>query len=148
MKALVIFDTNFGNTKMIAESIAKELGNDAKAISVSDFNIKELDGINLLVVGSPIIGWRPSERMGKFLESLAKDQLKGIKAIAFDTRVKLFIHGDAAGKISKKLEEAGAEIISKPMAFFVKGKEGPLLDGEIEKATEWAKRLKGLKVEI
>lgn len=143
MKALVIFDTNFGNTKMIAETIAKELGNDTKAISVSDFNIKDLEGIELFVVGSPIIGWRPSERMGKFLDSLTKDQLKGIKATAFDTRVKLFIHGDAAGKISKKLDEAGAEIIAKPMAFFVKGKEGPLLDGEIEKAIQWAKRLKG-----
>lgn len=142
MKALVIFDTNFGNTKMIAEAIAKELDNDTKAISVSDFNVKDLEGLELIVVGSPIIGWRPSEKMGKFLDSLTKGQLKGIKAIAFDTRVKLFIHGDAAGKISKKLNEAGAEIIAKPMAFFVKGKEGPLFDGEIEKAMQWAKGLK------
>jgi flavorubredoxin len=56
MKSLVIFDTNFGNTKIIAETIAKELDNDAKAISVSDFNVGELEGIDLLVVGSPVIG--------------------------------------------------------------------------------------------
>ena len=33
MKALVVFDSNLGNTKMIAETIAKELGKDTKAIS-------------------------------------------------------------------------------------------------------------------
>jgi len=142
MKALVIFDTNFGNTKIIAEAIAKELGDDAKAISVSDFNVGELEGIDLLVVGSPIVGWKPSERMGKFLASLNKDQLKGVKVATFDTRVKLFIHGDAAGKISKKLKDAGAEIIAKPGAFFAQGKEGPLADGEAEKAAEWAKAIK------
>jgi len=166
MKALVIFDTNFGNTKIIAEAIAKEFGDDTKAISVSDFNVGELEGIDLLVVGSPIIGWKPSERMGKFLASLSlvvgspivgwepsertgkvlaslnKNQLKGIKAVAFDTRVKVFYHGDAGGKISRKLKDAGAEIIAKPQAFFVQEKEGPLVDGEAEKAAEWARMIK------
>ena len=141
MKSLVIFDTNFGNTKEIAETIAKGLGSDSKAISVTDFDNSELEGTNLLVVGSPIIGWRPSEKMGKFLASLSKDQLKGFKAVTFDTRVKIFFHGDAAKKISQKLKNAGAEIIVEPQVFYVKGKEGPLLEGEIEKAIEWAKML-------
>jgi len=142
MKALVIFDTSFGNTKIITETIASELGNDTKAISVTDFNNNELEGIDLLIVGSPIIGWKPSERMSKLLASLSKDQLKGIKAATFDTRVKIFFHGDAAKKIARELKEAGAEIIVEPQAFLVKGKEGPLIDGEIEKATEWAKTIK------
>ena len=67
-----------------------------------------------------------------------KDRLKGIKAATFDTRVKIFIHGDAAKKISQKLKEAGAEIITEPLAFYVRGKEGPLFEGEKEKAMEWA----------
>jgi len=141
MKALVIFDSNLGNTKIIAETIAKELGEGTKIVSVSDFNINELGGINLLVAGSPIIGWKPSEKMGKFLASLGREQLKGLKAATFDTRVKIF-HGDAAKKISQKLIEAGAEIVGKPQAFFVKGKEGPLVNGEIEKAAKWAKSIK------
>ncbi|MHB1377912.1 MAG: flavodoxin family protein [Candidatus Humimicrobiaceae bacterium] len=141
MKALVVFDSNLGNTKMIAETIAKELGKDTKIVSVSDFNIKELEEVDLLVAGSPIIGWKPSEKMGNFLTSLGREQLKGLKAATFDTRVKIF-HGDAAKKISQKLIEAGAEIVGKPQAFFVKGKEGPLVDGEIEKATKWAKSIK------
>src|SRR5665647_580576 len=94
MKAVVVFDSNLGNTKKIAETLAKELGEDTKAIAVSDFNIKDLKGIDLIIAGSPIIGWKPTEKMDKFLSDLDKDQLKGIKAASFDTRVKLFIHGD------------------------------------------------------
>ncbi len=104
MKALVIFDSNFGNTQRIAEAIAKELK--APAVPVSKVSIGEIAGLDLVVVGSPINAWRPSEKMGRFLESLSKDQLKGVKAAAFDTRVKLFIHGDAAKKIAKALENA------------------------------------------
>jgi flavodoxin len=140
MKTLIIFDSNFGNTQKIAETIAKEF--ETQAIPVSKVSIDELGGLDLVVVGSPINAWRPSEKMGKFLANLNKGQLKGVKAAAFDTRVKLFIHGDAAKKISKALENAGAEIIIEPQAFFVKGREGPLLDGEIEKASQWAKLIR------
>jgi len=142
MKSLVIYDSNFGNTKMIAETISKELGKDSKALFISDFDVKDLTGISLLIVGSPIIGWRPSEKMGTFLEVLGKNQLKGIKVATFDTRVKVFFHGDAAKKILKKLKDARAESIIEPKAFFVKGKEGPLVDGEVKKAADWAKSIK------
>lgn len=140
MKTLVIFDSNFGNTQKIAEAIAKEF--ETQATPVSKVSIAELVGSNLVIVGGPINAWRPSERMGKFLAGLNKGQLKGIKAAAFDTRVKLFIHGDAAKKIAKALENAGAEVIVEPQGFFVKGREGPLLDNEIEKASQWAKSMR------
>jgi flavodoxin len=142
MKTLVIFDSNFGNTKRIAEAIAEEFGDSAKAVSVSKFSIKYLEDVSLLIVGSPIIGWRPSEKMAKFLGEFSKGQLKEIKSVSFDTRVNIFFHGDAAKKISKKLEEAGAKIITEPQVFFVKGKKGPLLEGEIEKAKKWVESIK------
>ena len=142
MKALVLFDSNLGNTKIIAETIAKELGGKAKAISVIDFIYKDLEGIDLLIAGSPIIAWKPTEKMDEFLSGLNNGQLKGIKAASFDTRVKLFIHGDAMNKISEKLKNAGAEIIVKPQAFIVAGKETVLAGGEVKKATDWAKSIK------
>lgn len=139
MKALVVYDTNYGNTKKVAEVIAKELK--AKTQSVSEFKDKELDDVKLLVVGSPINAWGPTGKIRKFLNDFYKDQLNGIKVAAFDTRVKLFIHGDAAKKISKGLEKAGGKIVAAPQGFTVQGTEGPLLDGEIEKAAKWAKSM-------
>ncbi|MFO7928670.1 MAG: flavodoxin family protein [Candidatus Humimicrobiaceae bacterium] len=144
MKALVIFDSNFGNTKKIAEAISDELGEDSKLSPVSDIDIKEIREINLLIAGSPINAWRPSKKMNEFLDSLTVNQLAGIKAASFDTRIKTFMSGDAAKKISKSLKKAGAEILTNPQPFLVKGREGPLLDGEIEKAIKWAKSIKRL----
>ena len=142
MKALVIFDSNLGSTKVIAETVAKNLGEGTKAISVSDFNIEDIKGLDLIVVGSPIIGWKPTEKIDQFLLNLENDQLKNIKATSFDTRIKLFMHGDAMKKISDKLKNAGAEILVEPRAFYVKGKENGLFDGEIGKAADWAKTIK------
>lgn len=142
MKALVIYDSNFGNTKKIAESIAEKLGKGVKVLHVSDFSKKELEGTELLVVGSPVNGWRPTERINNFLASFSKVQLEGIKAASFDTRMKSFLSGSASSKISSRLQKAGAEIIAEPQAFIVKGSKGPLSDGEIEKAAKWAESLK------
>lgn len=142
VKVLVVYDSNFGNTKVVAETISDVLGKGSKTLAVSEFKSKDMEGVELLVAGSPINGWRPTERMMQFLENLGQDSLKGIKASSFDTRINIFFHGDAAEKIAKGLLAAGAEIISQPQAFFVSGKEGPLKDGEKEKAKEWAKRLK------
>ena len=144
MKVLVIFDSILGNTKKIADTISNELGKDSKVLPVSDFNLKELEGIGLIVVGSPIIGWKPSEKMGEFLDNLREGQLNGIKAAVFDTRIKSFMSGDALKKISKELIRAGVVVSVKPHAFFVKGAEGPLFEGEVEKAIEWAKSIKAI----
>ncbi|NMC88023.1 MAG: flavodoxin [Candidatus Moranbacteria bacterium] len=140
MSALVIFDSNYGNTQKIAEAIAGELG--AKTVRVSDFDRNKLVGVELVVVGSPIIGWRPTEKISGFLDGLEDGRLKGTKAAAFDTRVKSWYSGNASKKIAKKLQKAGAEMVGEPNCFYVKDKEGPLAKGEIEKAVAWAKSLK------
>lgn len=140
MNALVVFDSNYGNTQKIAEAIAGELG--ARAINVSDLGQENLDLVQMIVVGSPIIGWRPTEKISGFLDGLEDGRLKGTKAAAFDTRVKSWYSGNASKKIAKKLQKAGAEMVGEPNCFYVKDKEGPLAKGEIEKAVAWAKSLK------
>jgi flavodoxin len=142
MKALVVYDSVYGNTKKIAEAIAGELGKSIKVISVSTINNKDLAGIDVLVVGSPIIGWSPTRKVKTFLTGLKADQLNGIKATAFDTRMRIFFHGDAANKIVAGLKQAGAEIVAEPCGFIVEGREGPLAKDALEKAKEWAGNIK------
>ncbi len=141
MKALVVYDSIYGNTKAIAEAVAGALGKGTPAVSVDDLQEEILAGLDLLVAGSPIIAWRPSEKMGKFLAGLKRGQLAGMKAAAFDTRIKAAISGDAAKKITKALVGAGAEVTGKPMGFHVKGREGPLAEGEVTRAVEWGMAL-------
>lgn len=139
MKILVIYDTNFGNTQKVAFQIGEDLKdhNQVKVVSIAGFNNEDLEGIDLLIMGSPINGWRPTEKIRNFLKSLKKDQLKGVRVATFDTRVDVFFHGNAAKPIAESLEKAGAIQIVEPIGFFVKGSEGPLAEGEEIKVNNW-----------
>jgi flavodoxin len=142
MKAHILYDSAYGNTRQIAEVIASGLKSlHAKTIPVTDFNPASLAAGDLLIVGSPINGWQPTRKVTELLKSFKGGGLEGIKAAAFDTRVKLFIHGDAARKMTSLLKKAGALIVTKPMPFYVKGSEGPLHSGETQKAAAWAQTL-------
>ena len=142
MKALVVYDSAYGNTRSVAEAIAGSLdGLQASSVPVGGFKPEALAAGDLLVVGSPINGWRPTPKITSLLSALGSGSLKGVNAAAFDTRVRMFIDGDAAKKITHALKAGGADISAEPMPFYVKGSEGPLRDGEIEKAKSWAHSL-------
>lgn len=140
MKTVVVYDTTHGNTKAIAEAIAQGLES-ARTVPVTQFRRSDVSPGDLLVVGSPINGWRPTPAVTEALATAAQAPLAGIMAAAFDTRVKLFIHGDAAKKISRSLQKAGATVVGQPMPFYVKGTEGPLLEGETTRALSWGREL-------
>ncbi|WP_432398184.1 flavodoxin family protein [Pseudarthrobacter sp. L19] len=139
MRAHVVYDSAYGNTKSVAEAVAEVFHSDP--IPVTDFRPSDLLAGDLLVLGSPINGWRPTPKVTELLSGLGDGDLAGVKAAAFDTRVRMFIHGDAAKKMAQSLKDHGADIISEPMPFYVRGSEGPLRPGEIEKATRWGQSL-------
>jgi hypothetical protein len=80
MKALIIYDSTFGNTEHIAQAIAQEL--------------REHGSVQLVT-------W----------------------------------------DIARHLQEAGASLILSPESFFVAGIRGPLDEGELERAMQWATTL-------
>ncbi|MDO9545182.1 MAG: flavodoxin domain-containing protein [Pelolinea sp.] len=142
MKALVIYDTNYGNTKKIAKIVAGKLWKDTKLISIADLKKKDLKGVEVLIVGCPVIGWNPTDKISQFLTGLKDNELQGVKAASFDTRMKLFFFTDAAKKISKELSRAGTTIIARSQDFYVQKVEGPLRAGEKERAIVWAADIK------
>jgi flavodoxin len=157
METLVIYDSFFGNTERIARSIGNAFGRPEKIgiLRVVDVRPEQLAGLKLLIVGSPTRAFSPSPAIKKFLKSIPKNSLKGIKVAAFDTRVteeeidsavfilRIFVNifGYAAKPISDRLVKKGGELIAPPEGFFVQGMEGPLKEGELERASEWAKQI-------
>lgn len=141
MNALIVYDSQFGNTKMLARVIAAELmkSGKAKAIHVSEASPPKLRGIDMLIVGSPTQAWRPMSDILAFLKYLP--DLKGMRAAAFDTRFKLprAFTGSAARVIAKVLKKKGAKLLMPPESFFVEGTKGPLRFGEIERAEKWTR---------
>ena len=54
------------------------------------------------------------------------------------------VFGYAAKPISEKLRRKGGELIVAPEGFFVKDVEGPLKEGELERAEAWAREIRGM----
>lgn len=55
MKAMVVYDSVFGNTGLIAQSIGNAFGSqeDIETVQVSNVQPEQLTGLGLLIVGSP-----------------------------------------------------------------------------------------------
>jgi flavodoxin I len=141
MKVLVVYDSMYGNTEKIARAVGTAISGEVKVIRAGEVDPAELESIDLLIVGSPTQGGRPTPAIQDFLTRVA-GRIKGVKVAAFDTRysTKLVgIFGYAAKRMADSLKGRGATLVTSPEAFFVKGKDGPLKDGELERAASWAK---------
>jgi len=142
MKALIVYDSVYGNTEKIARAIAEAItpSGEVKVLGVGEANPSELASIDLLIVGSPTHAGRPTPAVQDLLNKVPK--LQGINVAAFDTRIttKLVrVFGYAAGRIANNLKRKGGTLIASPVGFFVTGNKGPLKEGELERAAGWAK---------
>ncbi len=150
MKIIVLYDSVFGNTKLVAEEIAKAAGKSAKLVSAADFKTEDAADADFIVVGSPTRAFNPTPAMSGVLKTLPN--LSGKTALVFDTRSdkadlnsKAFnffekAFGYAAEKMAKALKKKGAILADLPTGFFVADAEGPMKDGELKRAAEWAKK--------
>jgi len=151
MNILVVYDSIHGNTEIIAKTIQKTLSTkySSKLVKIDQFKQKDLDNINLLVVGSPTHGGQATPKFQAFLKSLPATSLKNLKFTAFDTgflkqnhpfflKALISVIGYASPKISKFLIQNGAIQLIPPKTFYVKDKQGPLLKDQITHAKSWA----------
>ena len=88
MKALVVYDSVYGNTEKIARAIAEAItpSGEVKLLRAGEMSTSELASLDLLIVGSPVHGGRPMPSVQDFLSKMAQQSLKDIKVAAFDTR--------------------------------------------------------------
>ncbi|MGB8362551.1 MAG: flavodoxin domain-containing protein [Acidimicrobiia bacterium] len=175
MRALVIYESMFGNTHLVADAIAEGLadrGADVRVTDPSQVNTNMIDGLDLLVVGGPTHArgmTRPSTRESA-IDTAAKDPeleidpaatgpgvrewldsmgLLDVAAAAFDTRIDAppLLTGRAAKGIDGKLRRLGCKRVVEPESFLVTTKN-KLVDGELERAKEWGSALVGRFVSI
>lgn len=161
MKVMVLYDSEYGNTAQIAQAIAEGLSKapgtleEVQLHKIDEIKPEELAGLDMLIVGSPTQRFRPTWATSNFLKSIPGDALNGVKVAAFDTRfteeemhshgfilsTMFNIFGYAAQPISDRLEKKGGEPVMLPEGFYVGGIEGPLLEGELERAVEWGRQI-------
>lgn len=152
MYAVVVYDSKFGNTEKLAQAIGAALASKGPVavVNVAAAKPEQLAGVDLLLVGSPTWGGRPTPAISKWLKDLPRNGLKGVQVAGFDTRgdmaqvtsrfVNLLVGivGFAAAPISARLEKKGGIVAVPPEGFIVLDREGPLREGELERAAEWA----------
>ncbi|HUW12623.1 MAG TPA: flavodoxin family protein [Anaerolineae bacterium] len=144
MKTLIVYDSVYGNTEKIAQAIGEVITGEVRLARVGEVDVSELKALDLLVVGAPTHAARPSPAMREFLDKIQARALEGVKVAGFDTRLTntwARIFGFAARGIANGLKKKGGTLVVSPEAFYVDGSEGPLSEGELERAAAWGKKI-------
>ncbi|GAA3882776.1 flavodoxin family protein [Saccharothrix violaceirubra] len=163
-RALVVFESMFGNTKAVAEAVRAGLaeGGQVDVVEVGEAPDVLPGDVDLLVVGAPTHAFdlsRAATRKSaadqatgelvsrgrgvrEWLDALAPAG-RAVSALAFDTRVKSgWLPGSAAKTITKRLRRLRFAVAGAPTSFHVGGTPGPLLAGEVDRATTWARAIR------
>jgi flavodoxin len=141
MNVLVVYDSKYGNTKIIAGAIADALAGRASVrLQTASERALDLEGLDLLVIGGPTQVHGLTAPMGELVAGMTSTE---VPVATFDTRFKIpqFLAGSAASSIAKTLKQNGIKLVVPPQSFFVHGTEGPLVKGELERASAWGTEL-------
>ena len=169
MRAIVVYESMFGNTRLIAEAIGQGLEGvaDTTVVPVAGADADAVKDADLIIVGGPThahgmsrkrsramaatIAEKPGSGLGfepgadgpglrEWFASLGPMQAR---AAAFDTRghAPAVFTGRASKKIARELRRLGCTVVAAPQSFFVKGKVTHLEAGEEARARGWARRL-------
>ena len=152
-RALILYHSLFGNTKTVADSIAKGMkvsGIEVDCLSIDEVDITHIPGYDFLAIGGPTHMIGISKPMKDFLKNLKSINLQGLKGFCFDTRNHsrlnkkrwLFLENSAARRIEGKMKQMKIKIIkARQSAIVTNGREGPLEFGVVETFTEIGKEL-------
>jgi flavodoxin len=146
VKTLVVYDSVYGNTELVARAIGETLLGEVQVLHVGRVDVSDLETVDLLIIGSPTHGALPTEAVQGLIERIGSPVREGAKAATFDTRLTWgFLErwgGFAAPKMADALKEKGWALAGAPGGFFVRGlRKGPLKRGEADRAAAWARRL-------
>jgi hypothetical protein len=158
MKAVVVYESLWGNTAAVAHAIAEGMGPDCRAMSTAEACSSAMEGVEFIVAGAPLMGFSlPSDGMRQqeatdrkapkpadlshpsmrnWLEELASGDCR---CATFETRFK-WSPGSAAKGIESRLKERGYRPVEREK-FLVAGTYGPMKDGELDRARAWGEKL-------
>lgn len=146
MNGMVIYDSAYGNTRQVAETISgtlQESGIQADAVYIKDIRKLDARDQDFLVIGSPTKWGSMSFTTRNFLNKIKSREWAGKPFAAFDTENPENIErqeGSAAEKIAEKLKEKRMTQALPVLKAVVFGMKGPLQQGEIERIRDYARQ--------
>jgi flavorubredoxin len=146
VKVFVVYDTKYGNTKLVAEKIVEGM-KEADGIEASIGDVEETPpetaaAFDAILVGSPNHFGGPVRGINRFIDKLGKLDLEAKWIAVFDTYL-----GEDFEKAVKKMEKRigekvpGLKLITSGLSIKVDGMKGPVTDGEFPKCKEFGKKI-------
>ncbi|MEM2262655.1 MAG: flavodoxin domain-containing protein [Candidatus Bathyarchaeia archaeon] len=145
-KVLIVFESRYGNTKHVAESITEGIrendGIDVSLREVKDVDLNEISLFDAILIGSPNHVGGPTRGIRGFIDRLGGLRLEGRRYAVFDT----FMGGDfkkAVKKMEKHISEKAPDLkrVVAGLSIKVKGIKGPILEDELPKCKEFGKNI-------
>lgn len=159
MQAVVIFDTQYGNTEQVARAIAQGLADlgPVDILAASTAIGRPQSPPDLLLIGGPTQRHGMSQALRAYVDALPRDGLRNTRVATFDTRYRMapLLSGSAAKDAASRLRRSGLRLVAAPESFFIERDRPPdgekrrhgaeqLEPGELERAREWGRRLASL----
>jgi len=146
VKVIVVYESKYGNTKRVAETIIEGMrqvkGVEAVLSEVKEVDLSQIPSYDAVLIGSPNHIGGPTRGVKKFIDKLGKLNLSGKLFAVFDT----YLGKDfekAVKKMEKRINEKvpGLKMIASGLSIRVQGMEGPIAEGELPKCKEFGKKL-------
>lgn len=146
MRVLIVYDTKYGNTKLVAEKIAEGMreteGIETDIGHVKNVNLRGVADYDAILVGAPVHFGRPSRTITKFIDKLGKLNLKAKWTTVFDTYLKTDFEKGVKPMEERIVEKApGLKLILPGLSIQVNGMGGPIARGDLPKCVDFGKRI-------
>ena len=146
VKVFVVYDTKYGNTKLVAEKIVEGMkkveGIETTITDVEEVDLEEVADYDAILIGSPNHMGGPVRGIKKLIDKLGKLDLKAKWVAVFDTYT-----GKDYEKAVKKMEKRigkkvpALKLITSGLSIKVDGTKGPITDGELPKCKDFGKKI-------
>ena len=145
-KVIVVYESKYGNTKLVAETIIEGMseveGIEAVLSELKEVDLNKVPDYDAILIGSPNHFGGPTRGPKKFIDKLGKLPLKGKMFAVFDT----YIRGDfekAVKKMEKRIKEKVPVLkqIAPGLSIKVQGVKGPLVEGELPKCKDFGNKI-------
>jgi flavorubredoxin len=145
-RIMIVYETKYGNTKLVAETIAEGLreveGTEVVVSELKEVDFNKMPDYDAILVGSPNHVGGPTWGIKKFIGRLGKLPLEGKIFAAFDTYL-----GRSSEQAMRKMEKnisgkvPGAKLVAPGLSIRVQGMKGPISDGELPKCREFGNKI-------
>ena len=145
-KVIVVYESKYGNTKLVAEKIVEGMrevsGTETVLNELKEVDKNRLAEFDAILVGSPNHMGRPTGGIKGFINELGKLNLMGKAVAVFDT----YLGKDyekAVKKMEKQISEKapGLKLAAPGLSIRVEGMKGPITEGELPKCKEFGGKI-------